>query len=72
MDMHSHLLQWKAFLKTVIRRKLAPDNYFFPYIGANGVIRTDWQMSYDSLQGMLTEFCQWSETQKRYTTHFFH
>jgi hypothetical protein len=71
MDMHSHLLRWKAFLETVIGRKLAPEDYLFPHIGVNGVIRTDRQMSYDSLQGMLTEFCQRSETQKRYTTHSF-
>ena len=70
MDMHSHLLRWKAFLKTVIGRKLALEDYVFPHI-VNGVIRTDRQMSYNSLQGMLTEFCQWSETQKRYTTHSF-
>jgi len=71
MDMYSHLLRWKAFLEVVIGRKLAPDDYLFPHIGVNGVIHTDWQMSYDSLQAMLTDFCKWSETQKRYTTHSF-
>ena len=71
MDMHSHLLQWKAFLETVLGRKLAPEDYLFPHIGINGVIRTDRQMSYDSLQTMLTDFCERSEPQKRYTTHSF-
>jgi hypothetical protein len=71
MDMHSHLLQWKAFLETVIGRKLTPEDYLFPHIGVNGVIRTDRQMSYDSLQAMLTDFCERSGTQKRYTTHSF-
>ena len=60
--MHSHLLRWKAFLETVIRRKLAPDDYLFPHIGVNSVICTDQQMSYDSLQEILTEFCQQSDT----------
>ena len=71
MDMHSHLLRWKTFLETVIGRNLAPEDYLFPHIGVNGVIRTDRQMSYDSLQATLTDFCERSETQKRYTTHSF-
>lgn len=73
MDMYFHLLQWKAFLERVIERKLSPEDYLFPHIGINGMIRTDRQMSYDSLQGMLTEFCERSGTQKQYTgtTHSF-
>ena len=71
MDMYSHLLRWKAFLETIIGRKLGPDDYLFPHIGVNGVIRTDRQMSYDSLLAVLTDFCEWSGTQKRYTTHSF-
>ena len=71
MDMYSHLLQWKTFFETVIRRKLAPEDYLFPHISVNGVIRTDRQMSYDSLLAMLTDFCERSGTQKRYTTHSF-
>ena len=71
MDMYSHLLQWKTFLETVIRRKLVPEDYLFPHIGVNGVIRTDRQMSYNSLLAMLTDFCERSGTQKRYTTHSF-
>ena len=71
MDMHSHLLRWKAFLETVVERKLDPEDYLFPHIGVNGVIRTDRQMSYDSFQAMLTDFCEQSGIQKRYTTHSF-
>ena len=71
MDMYTHLLQWKAFLEAVIERRLSPEDYLFPHIGVNGVIRTDRQMSYDCLQGMLTDFCEWSGIQKRYTTHSF-
>jgi hypothetical protein len=69
MDMHSHLLRWKTFLETVLERKLAPDDYLFPHIGVNGIIRTDRQMSYDTLLAMLTDFCEQSGTKKRYTTH---
>ena len=68
--MYSHLLQWKAFLETVIERKLAPEDYLFPHIGVNGVIRTDQQMSYDSLQVMLTDFCERSGTQKQLLRFF--
>ena len=50
MDMHSHLLRWKTFLETILGKKLAPEDFLFPHIGVKGVIRTDWQMSYDSLQ----------------------
>ncbi|KAF8969697.1 hypothetical protein BDZ97DRAFT_1794723 [Flammula alnicola] len=71
MDMHTHLLRWKSFLENVIGRKLAPEDYLFPHIGVNGVIRTDRQMSYDCLQPLLTNFCERSGTQKRYTTHSF-
>ena len=69
--MHSHLLRWIAFLESITEKKLSPEDYLFPHIGINGVIRTDRQMSYDSLQAMLTEFCERSGTQKRYTTHSF-
>ncbi|KDR74440.1 hypothetical protein GALMADRAFT_269329 [Galerina marginata CBS 339.88] len=71
MDMHTHLLRWKTFLESVLGRKLAPDDYLFPHIGVNGVIRTDRQMSYDSLQAMLSDFCKESGTERRYTTHSF-
>ena len=71
MDMHTHLLRWKTFLETILARRLAPDDYLFPHIGVNGVIRADRPMSYDSFQAMLTDFCEQSETQKRYTTHSF-
>ncbi|KAF8969669.1 hypothetical protein BDZ97DRAFT_1902438 [Flammula alnicola] len=71
MDMHTHLLRWKSFLENVVGRKLAPEDYLFPHIGINGIIRTDRQMSYDCLQALLTNFCEWSGTQKRYTTHSF-
>ena len=71
MDMYSHLLQWKTFLETVLERKLAPDDFIFPHIGVNGIIRTDRQMSYDTLQAILSDFCEQSGTQKRYTTHSF-
>ena len=71
MDMYSHLLEWKTFLETVLERKLAPDDFLFPHIGVNGIIRTDRQMSYDTLQAILSDFCEQSGTQKRYTTHSF-
>ena len=71
MDMNTHLLWWKAFLESVLGRQLAPENYLFPHIGVNGIIRTTRQMSYDSLQTMLTSFCEQSGTNKRYTTHSF-
>ena len=71
MDMNTHLPQWKAFLESVLGRQLAPEDYLFPHIGVNGVIHTMRQMSYDSLQTMLSTFCEQSGTKKRYTTHLF-
>jgi hypothetical protein len=71
MDMNTHLLRWKAFLESVLGRQLAPEDYLFPHIGINGVIRSTRQMSYDSLQTLLTTFCKQSGTKKRYTTHSF-
>ena len=65
MDMYSHLLEWKTFLETVLERKLAPDDFIFPHIGVNGIIRTDRQMSYDTLQAILSDFCEQSGTQKK-------
>ena len=69
--MHSHLLRWKTFLESVLGRKLVAEDYIFPHIGVNGIIRTDRQMSYDSLLAMLTDFCERAGTKKRYTTHSF-
>ena len=71
MDMNTHLLRWKAFLESVLGRQLAPEDYLFPHIGINSVIRLTRQMSYDSLQTLLTTFCKQSGTKKRYTTHSF-
>ena len=71
MDMNTHLLQWKAFLESVLGRQLTPEDYLLPHIGVNGVIHTTRQMSYDSLQTMLSTFCKKSGTKKRYTTHSF-
>ena len=71
MDMNTHLLRWKTFLESVLGRRLAPEDFLFPHIGINGVIRTTRQMSYDNLQALLTNFCGQSGTKKRYTTHSF-
>lgn len=69
MDMYTHLCQWKALLESVLQRPLEPDEFMFPHIGINGVIRPDRKMSYDGLMKLLSHFCKQSGVEKRYTTH---
>lgn len=71
MDMYTHLRRWKTFLESYIGRKLENEDYLFPHLGCNGIIRTSRPMSYDSLQSLLTSFCEGAGTHKRYTTHSF-
>ena len=69
--MSDHLLRWKAVLEAQLGRKLAADEYIFPYIAPNGAIHTTRDMSYDSLQKLLARFCKGAAIDKRYTTHCF-
>ncbi len=40
MDMYAYLRRWKTFLESYIGRKLEDEDYLFPDLGRNGVIRT--------------------------------
>lgn len=69
--MNTHFLRWRNLLEHVLGATLKPDDHLFPHIAVNGVIRTAREMSYDSLQTLLSKFCEGAGLQKRYTTHSF-
>jgi hypothetical protein len=72
IDMYSHMTRWKGFLEGYLGGgKLQPEDFLFPHLSTNGVIRMASQMSYDSLQVLLSKFCDGAGVAKNYTTHSF-
>ena len=70
--MHAHLPKWRAYLqKLQPNRQVEKDDYIFPHIAPNGLIHPKREMSYDSLQALLTKFTTAAGLEKHYTTHCF-
>ncbi|KAF9220675.1 hypothetical protein BS17DRAFT_786951, partial [Gyrodon lividus] len=48
-----------------------PDEFIFPWIGANGIVYTHEEMSYDTVQKVITHICTAAALSVSYTTHCF-
>lgn len=69
--MYTHFNRWRNLLERYLGEKLTGEECFFPHLSSNGEIRTTRPMSYDSLQALLTRFCQEAGIEARYMTHSF-
>ncbi|KAG2344994.1 hypothetical protein BDR05DRAFT_998604 [Suillus weaverae] len=57
--MFTHLRAWvKFFEEVLLRRPLEPDEFIFARVGANSVVYSSDELSYDSVMKMLTWMCK--------------
>lgn len=70
--MFTHLRAWVKFLEEVLlRRPLEAEEFIFARVGANGVVYSSDELSYDSVMKMLAWMCKEVGLTARYTTHCF-
>jgi hypothetical protein len=70
--MFTHLQAWVKFLEEVLlRRPLEADEFIFTRVGANGIVYSSDELSYDSVMKMLAWMCKEVGLTARYTTHCF-
>ena len=67
--MHQHLPTWISLLEKSLKRPLEPTEIIFPYIGPNGVIYTQKEMTHDQVQKHLTELTEGTGLKGSFTTH---
>lgn len=61
-----------TFLQTVLlKRKLLPEEFIFPYISINATVDPTRSMSYDIVQKHVNDFAESAGLTKYYTTHSF-
>ncbi|KAJ7192757.1 hypothetical protein GGX14DRAFT_528316 [Mycena pura] len=72
-DAYHWLPLWRRYLQEVVYcRPLAPDDYIFPAVGANGVVQVGEHVSHDDVQKWINEFATGAQLPRRngnFTTH---
>ena len=75
LDVYPQLLEWMDFLeKYVLKCKLQPDDYFFGYVGPNGVVHPERHASHNVVQDVITRYTEAAgihPSHGKFTTHCF-
>jgi len=71
-----HMLRWKEFYEThLLKRKLQPDDYIFPTLGANGIlVHPEQLITGPVIQKKINQMAAAAGISgaKHFTTHCFH
>lgn len=70
--MKTKLEEWISFYEThLLKRKLGPDEYIFPFLSSKGTVDASRPISHDLVQKYINEFAQGAGIKATYTTHSF-